>query len=78
MSKNIIKIAIVIQLVIIGITIYKLVDAEAFVTYSNSGSPLYNHRTEGRKAEIKSITTTLLIETCILGLVVFLIKKTKK
>ena len=77
LRKNIIQIAIVIQVVIIGITIFKLIEAEAFTTYPNYGSPLYNLRTKSRSQEIKSIMTSFLIQTCVLGVIVYLIKNSK-
>jgi len=77
LRKNIIQIAVVIQLVIIGITIFRLNDAEAFKTYPNQGSTLYNRRTELRGQETKSIMTSFLIQTCVLGVIVYLIKSSK-
>ena len=113
--KNIINIAIAIQIVIIGVTTYKLVDAEAFRTYPDTpygseyandngffignnpslkdyGNSKYDHfslsainnggglktlREEHRSEEIKSIVTSFVIATCLLWLIVFLIKRTK-
>jgi len=112
--KNIIQIAVVIQIVLIGITVYKLFDAEAFKTYPETpygeeyandnrtfigdnpsikgyGDSKYDHfsleavninglknlREERRSEAIKPIITSIIIETCLLWLVVFLIKRTK-
>jgi len=76
--KNIIKIAIAIQVVIIGVTIYKLVDAEAFRTYSDTSSPILRDiRETGRSEAVKSIMISSLVGTGLLWVIVFLIKRAK-
>ena len=84
----VIQVAIAIEVIFVGVATFKIIE-----TYRNeskydkvSGAPnwrmyqgrsLEDVRAERRNAEIKSTMTTLLIETCVLGLVVFLIERTR-
>ena len=82
----IIQIALTIELVFLGIATYKTIGVYNESKKHNipwrveipNIKSLEEMRVERRNAEMKSIIKVLFIETCVLGLVVFLIKRTEK